>query len=874
MSVLFKTRYLKYEIFEDGLNKSFAFANSENRIIEGPAAKIIAFDKSEVYSTRASFSGGILSLGFSDGTEAEILCSEHDEYITFTLKHVSREDFLSISFVNILLEDKDSDYQAVMIGMTLSTHMKEHPGNNRNLVASAYPHIGLYSTARSPYPAKAAFFAAPNERVRDIEKLILDEIPDGEIPKSNMGGPYSDNSDKVARGDYFILMHDTATMDNVDKIIAQMKRFGLTQVNLHHYSHYYQGDFNCRKDKFPNGIEDFKAVVDVFHQHGMKVGLQTYAFFVVPDSSYVTPVPHKDLEIIREFTLADDICESDKALSVCESTEGVDSVEGFVYVNSPYLWIDDELIKFSIADNGKFTITERGAYNTVPAAHKKGSAVKHLKQYFLIPFARVGSELFYEIARKTAEFFNESGADMFYLDALDGTFVLEGEEYVWYHAMDFIREMFKYLKHDIVFNCCYSPQYTGTWFVRSRYGAVDVSLNAHRRYVDAHLNYNNKTAKRMGVTSELGWVDLFPHISANKNSWQHDPVYAEDVEYLCAKAFATESSISFLESFRDNENLPYADTHSEILRKYAAYRTENTPTQQTREYLQKVENGAELIDGSLYRSRLDTLMFEQDCGSAEVHNPFGEQTPTFRLEAFCAADVYDNPKAVELCNISETEPLKSCCIRFDKPVVANGNRGIGVWCKGDGSGALICINLRNFALNKQKSAEYYIKADFTGWKYFAFYKAQNAILPADVYPVKELEYTTYTQLQEFYGYYRINFDFEHIDGVDITVKGSDNIYMKSIRLLPHVEPVYNNPTIKFGESSIKVLGKIPADANLYFDGKSCVITDASGFVLDRPEYVGTPVLKPGRNEIGIERDSASALVCAKLTVGMLGEKLQ
>jgi hypothetical protein len=150
--------------------------------------------------------------------------------------------------------------------------------------------------------------------------------------------------------------------------------------------------------------------VDRFHENGIKVGLQTYCFFLSRSSSYVTPVPHKDLDVLRSFTLKGDISEEVTSLSVEEDTEGITAEEGFIYVNSPFLWIDDELIRFSVAENGVFTVAERGALGTRPASHKSGSAVKHLKQYFLLPLAKAGSELFYEVARKTAEFFDATGA--------------------------------------------------------------------------------------------------------------------------------------------------------------------------------------------------------------------------------------------------------------------------------------------------------------------------------------------------------------------------------------------------------------------------------------------------------------------------------
>ncbi len=873
MSILFKTAYLTYEITEDGKNKAFRTKNGEDRLIPTPAAVILSLDRKEIPSVGASLRGGILSLTFEDGTEIDLAVEEKQTYITFALHRASREDFLSVSFLNVILSDGSGVYEAVMMGMTLATHMKEHPGDNRALVASAYPHIGLLSTARSTYPAKVAFFAAPKEEVREIEREILEEIPTTELPRSKKGGPYANLAEKEARGDYFILMQDTATLENVDTIIAEMRRFGVTQITLHHYSHYLQGDFGCRKT-IPGGMEEFKKVVERFHENGILVGLQSYSFFVVPESSYVTPVPHKDLDILRTFTLAEDICASADALFVLESTEGVTAEEGFVFVNSPYLWIDDELLKFSLAENGRFTVAQRGAYGTHPAAHKKGSTVRQLKQYFLIPLARARSELFYEIARNTAKFYNESGADYFYLDALDGTFVLDGEDYVWYHAMDFVREMFAHLERDVIFDCCYNPQYTGTWYVRSRYGAIDVSLNAHRACVDAHMEYNKTTADRMGITPELGWLELFPKQENALHGWSSEDIYPEDLEYVGAKAFATGASLTYTESFREYGHLPRAEMMSRILLKYQALRASFCPSKETAEYLRIPENGAVLRDGSFYKRSHSVATFEQGDRTAEVKNPFRAQVPRLRIEALPAAGAYDHPSAVTVARFDENVPLKeSTVLRFEAPKNPELHRGLGVWCKGDGSGALIVIALRNLSLNQRRAAEHYIKADFVGWRYFAFYENQNATLPTETWPRKELGYENYNHLQEFYGYYRTRLNHQTIDGVDITVQGSDKICLRDLRLVPHINPDIVNPTLHFGAKSIKFHTKLTAGTNLYFDGKECIVEDSLGHVLERPRFEGSPWLPEGESEIVLEREEAEPKSRARLTVICEGDAL-
>lgn len=871
-NIIFKTKYLKYEISESGENVYFGYdEDNKNYIIKSPVAFITNCDREVLNCTGAKYENDTLKLVFADKTTAEIEVFQKDNYLTFKLKKVSRENFLSITFVNINVKESENNC-ACLMAMTLSTHMKEHPGENSELVASAYPHIGLFKTNKSQNPSKAAVIACPKEKLSDIQKEALSEVPAGELPFSNMGGPYAENALPDAADTYSIFF-ETVTEKNIDNVIDSLKKFSIKQIILHHYGHYTQGDFRFDKNVYPGGMADFKKIIEIFHKNDIKVGLQTYSFFVVPKSGYVTPKPHKDLDIINEFTLKEDIDEGVLSLEVLESTEGVSAEEGFIYVNSPYLWIDDELIKFSFAKNGKFELVERGALNTTISAHKKGTKVKQLKEYFLIPLAKAGSPLFYEIAKNTAEFYNESGADFFYLDALDGAFVLDGEDYVWYHAADFIREMFKYIKRDIIFDCCYNPQYTSSWFVRSRYGAVDESCIAHRRYFDAHLNYNKKTADKMGLTPELGWINLFPDYSETQDLWQCDIFAAEDLEYVCAKSYASNASIAFLESFHKLKNTERAEEYCEILKKYNDLRSEKSPGEATKEYLLQPENSATLIDGELIKTKYESGILRYKNDSLSLCNPFDDQRSEFMFQPLSAAGEYDDEDAVTLCRFNENEFLKNSEIRFEKPVDSKGNRGIGVWCYGDNSGAVLCIALRGFALSGQRNGEHYIKINFSGWKYFTFCENENESFSTDVVPRRELEYKNYYNLQKFYHHYRPNINYSAIDGVDIKIIGEAKVKLKDIRLLPHTEPLWINPEFVAGDSKLKVFTEVKRGEFLCFDGEKCIVKDKMGKTLKIPEFEGSLILPEGKSEFKILNDNSEEQIRAKLTVILKGDKL-
>ncbi|MBE6930165.1 MAG: hypothetical protein E7463_07800 [Ruminococcaceae bacterium] len=874
MSVItFQTRHLRYEIGPDGSNRAFTdLRTGRNRVLPGPCAAIVRDDHTEIPAVAAVCRDHLLIVTFADGTTADILAAEQNDYLTFTLKAVSREDFLAIAFVNITLDEQTDDFPGCLVGMTLSTRMQEHPGDNTILRAEAYPHIGLFSTRQSQNPAKAAVIGSPYQALRGIQRAVLDEVPDGELPKSRRGGPYSDLAAEDARRTY-TLFTESVTMDNVEEVIAAMHRFGVSQINLHHYGHYVQGDFRCEEKPFPGGVADFKKVVDRFHEEGMLVGLQPYTFFLSPRSTYVSPVPHPDLDTIRDFTLSESIDASQTTLTVRESTEGVSAEEGYVLVNSPYLWIDDELIRFSAAADGTFTIVQRGAYDTVPTPHAAGSRVRQLKEYFNIPLAKVNSELFYEIARNTARFYNESGADMFYLDALDGSFVLDGEDYVWYHALDFIREMFAHLDRDPIFDCCYNPQYTGSWFVRSRYGAIDTPLNAHNRCQDAHVRYNETTAVRMGITPELGWINLYPMGADPEKAWQNEPMYASDLEYLCSKAYATDACLTFLENFYGLGNLPCSETYARILQSYDRFRKNHMPNSAVKAWLSGDDNAAVLKPDGLYQARHPYGFLERPDDGFRADNPFDPQTPAVRIEALCAASDYDHPDAVTLCELAEDAPVTSQSFRFSTPVDARGNRGLGVWCKGDGSGAIVCISLRNLAANKRKAGQHFIRVDFTGWRYFAFYEPQNSSLPAADWPVTDIEYKTYQDLQIFYGHYRVNLDYSAIDGVDITVQGSGNVYLRSPRLVPHVKPAWHNPTLHIGDSAITFRTSLQANTVLHFDGKTSTVTDRNGTVLETPAFSGTLTCPAGNSRVTLTHDGDDS-PRARVTLSLTGERLQ
>lgn len=897
MDISFKTNYFRYTITPGGKNKEFTdLSTGCNVVKDGYCGKLVDLERKEYYPSAVAYRAPFLDIIYSNGTKAVLAVAEHEAYLTFQLVSVSNDQFYSISIVDI---EVDMDYglepsfAASCLSMTLATRMEEYPGQNTKLYAEAFPHIGLTGTLHSNHPAKAAVIGAPESRLRSIMKQVIRDIPDGELPKSETGGPYGSEIE-LGKCTYTIIS-SPVTMDNIDEVITAMKKFGIKQANLHQGAMYRQGDFQVNEQAYPGGKEQFKAVIRRFHEEGMIVGLHSYTFFLATAESrsiYTTPVPHQDLDTLQEFKLGADLAEDTVEITVHETLGDMDLTTGFLSQNTLILWIGDELIRFKgVTKTAPFTFTEceRGAFGTKAAAHQSGARVKHLKSYFggyLAP--KKHSELFYEIARNTAAFYNECEFDAFYLDAIDGVFILDGNEFSWYHAMAFINEMYKHLKRPTVFDCCYGPQYPSTWFTRTRFGALDSPHRAYNNFNDVHVEYNARTAERMYLVPQLGWRGLHPGGDESTIGWQDQLMTIEQLEYLCIKHLALDACQCYLGSVMNYKELPILERFSTMIRKYDKLR-ESTRLQldaQTRKQLR--ESGAEfklLSDQETDRlhrmktTRYRAESFEEGRNTFHAVNPYGEQKPFIRLEPLWTAEPYDSPEAQVLLDLDEEAPLElNRTYTFKEPLHTGGKRGIGVWICGDGRGETINIRLRSELWVGAGYADHFIKVDFTGWRYFSFYESQNGEMDPSDWPRAELEYKVYEDVKMFYASYTHAVDYSKIHYLDILTNGQGtyDLKMKPIVALPHRKQALVNPTVTLNGQSVTFRTVLKSGTYLECSAEGeCKVYDLKGHVVDTPAVDGEiPAVQPGGNELTISSDEASPYMKrAAVTLRLLGERV-
>lgn len=801
-------------------------------------------------------------------TEIKLKYKVEDEYITFEVVSANRQDFYSLTYgaadLEIDYSEKES-FGAATLSMKLNTDTRELPGKNNLMGAICYPELGIIGS-------KAAIIGSPEDEVREIMKKVLANVKKGDLPVSTVGGPFAQEYE----GNYgtYIITSELIDPNNLDSWIEMLKKFNIDQVDFHQGLIFRQGDMVFNEKMYPNGISDFKKIIDRLHQEGIKAGLHTYAYYIHPDSSYISPVPSKDLDILAQFTLSWDIDSEENIIPVDESTANISLTTGFFVKNSHYLMIDDEIIQFrNVSRTSPYGFTEviRGACGTKPAPHKKGAEVKHLTQFFFMFTPRPDSELFLEIARKTAQVYNEAGFDMIYLDALDGIgTIVKKPEFAWYYATLFVNEILKYTEKPPILE--YSTMYPNLWYARSRMGALDIPTRGYKTFVDLHCNLNDQQAHSKYLPSQLGWLSLYPPsiIPDELPNFQVRYLFSEDLDYIGTKSIAYNSGLSYVWNIDQTiiETFPILSRYSERIKQYELLRKSNYFSDEVKEKLKAKGLDYSLIKDSkgewaFIRKNYDKtkiLSMKDGRNSFITNNPFDQQKPALRIEALYSAESYESDKAIDLIVFNEEKDIKAQPMEVsfsNKPLNLKENLALGVWIYGNGSGDTINIQLSSPEYRVSGFADHFIKVDFTGWRYFTLVETDNGEYPEIKWKGKEYDESNF--FKNAYKEFREMVYYDEITSVKVMQSGdSRGIRLKTIKALPVKKLEIKDPSLVVNGKKITFKTKLQSGTYLeYYPNGECVVYDLYGNVVDKPQIEGELAELPkGESRVTFECENA------------------
>ncbi|MBX3176353.1 MAG: hypothetical protein KF886_03250 [Candidatus Hydrogenedentes bacterium] len=901
---------LRYEVTEAGRSAALIdVASGRNLLAGGGGSPVCTVQKGGATWESVSLSArdGLWRVGFGDAGVTVVLRPEaHATHVSVEVVSVAGDGVDQLNFLHLPLAARDvGDVAVTALALNLQTRVPELPGPMAAPLASCFPQFGFAG-------ARAALIAAPHAALRETLQRVIEA--EG-LPHSKAGGPWALDA-PITRGSYLIDTEGEIGEDNVEAWIALARALGMKQIDLHTGKSMRFGDLRPNPDRYPNGLDGVKAVVDKMRAAGLSAGLHTYAFYFAKDARWVTPTPDPRLAVAEAFTLDADIDAMAGTIPVAESTAGVSTVTGFQVRNSVTLRIGDELIVFSganVAAPFGFTQCERGALGTTATAHARGARVERLKECFGL-FAPDGdSTLLAEVAARTAEVYNYCGFEMIYLDALDGADLLAGGLNAWHYAGKFVEELNARLDRPALFEMSMMDHHQ--WRFRSRMGAWDVPARGMRRLADIHARANEEAA-RVFMPSNLGWSGVF--------TWhpvQPERTFPEDIEHLLARALAADSSLSLLVGFTPESWETSANIRrmGGIIRRYEDLRLSNAIPAAIRAQLR--ESGAPFViepDSTVARPRhtMAHTAWSPDSSTWTVVNPYAAQAPRVRVEMLAGLaprddaraqvlasgamlDQFGAPRAAEgvtvtveagepapgetapgiaLAARNETAPRAASWggvgMRFDPPRNLH-NHGFGLWVRGDGSGAVLCLQLQASEAAANGRAQYYVDLDFTGWRYVELVEPESARLGDFGWPfsARHADWTDGVPFMDVLLDYIVWMNYGQTAQLNLWLNNvapgaSARCEIGSIAALPVRELTADDLALERNGARIVIPGALRSgDYVELAPGGEAAIYDVQGELRARHPLDATPVLVPGENTIRLESHTPLRVRVTHSTLG-------
>ncbi len=748
---------------------------------------------------------------------------------------------------------------AVNVAMTIGSIPKYYP--------DAKSCETLFHTTRrlSDEGAKCALLIAPPELHRDMLKDICLQIDKAKGIFNPLGGVFAQDN-KINYSNYMISTN--IRREAMDANIEKYAVIGIDHLDIHQgYNTFRQGDMKYMS--YNDDAEFRKYVGEPLAEKGIGVSLHTYSFYVDYNCEPILSKPEyqKDLRVLNYLTLSEDIDAETSLINTAEPSNVVTVGYTFFSKSSPFILIDEELIQFNNTDNG-FRVVRRGAAGTKAVPHKKGAVVKHIEGYYSGLCPQLGSNLFFRIARNTAERYNKGGFEMIYLDALDGVWknIDDREEYVYYGAA-FIKEVLQYCERPPIIE--FSFMEPAFWAGRGRLGAWDSCNVGYKQFNKAHEKSNRQFLDRY-ATCTLGWYNYYSDAGNNTvTRYQHRDV----MDHMGTIALVNNFSTAF--QSRTTTDLGRVAGMRRNLAIYKKYDDLRKSDYFSPEYLAKIdtdnceyalteEKGRYYLQERNYCFRRIRNMADSNMNNAVFTNPFSKQKPFIRIEMAMGADK-NMPFFLLAGNEKTGKELVEFETKYEKPLDLSEYPGRYVRVKGNGKKGVIIIRMWGRASGEGGVAKYIIDTDFEGWREFVMVE-DNSIERDDL----QANGNDHWRL-----IYANGFVAKETHTVGIQLSGdTEGVVISDVYAVPEVYDVIKNPTVEVNGQSIMFECEVPSAEFIEFDGERAVVIDRHGN--EKPVWFSGELTVPkGNFKAKLTGRSLNRLIPgAMLTFGFKGKTIK
>jgi len=865
----------------------------------------------EFPATVAGLSRGRLTLRFGNsGITAKLKVEKKPTCVILTVESVSGGEVDSLTFLNVLLTLKGApgeSFGACALSLNLITRVDALPALQTELRASCEKKFGIVG-------AKVAIVGAPMARMLSALQQTLASA--SELPVCKVAGPWALEI-PFNHGSY-LFNFGSLTEINMDEWIEMVRSLGFTQIDNHGggAGFFRFGDMELNRQKWPEGWESWQRIVARLHAAGIGSIFHTYAFFIDKQSKYVTPVPDPRLDAFRTFTLAEPLSAEATEIAVNESTAEMKTITGFFEQNSVVLHIGDELVTFGGASKEvpwKFTGVKRGALGTKAAAHERGAKARHLKEMFGLFVPNVETTLFEEIAANHAAVVNHCGFDGIYLDAIDGSSILRGNDECWYWGDKFVVEIQKRLKKPVGMEM--SSMWHHFWQYRTRWQAWDYPQRGHKRFIDQHAAEVNGG---LMLPLHLGWWGF-----QSFNPPQIEPSYPDVIEHLGARLIGWDAGISLTAGVNRDalRKTPLFQRAVDTLRTCEELRHANVFDETAKAKLRDPGSEFALFKNAAGKTRFRRIQLQpQTVALAEpwsltwrITNSFPAQPAKFRIEALMSSAPFVDTNATLVADLSKeaaetwkrsnaegvsfdlkraTDGSDSPCTltatnagkvarnaawarlekRFEPLLNIKERQALAVEIEGDGSGAVLAFRFECPShIAYGAVADRYVTLDFTGRRLFTLVETEST---------RWSDYV-WNDHKHLYHTYRETVNFGSIDSFSVWLQNlapgrETKVSLGPIRALPMRAATVTNPKITVEGKTIEFPVELAPGSWIEANGPDdCAVYGAKGEPLGKVTPRGSwPLLPAGVTPLQFSCEPGNGPAPrARVTVFSHGEEL-
>ena len=738
---------------------------------------------------------------------------------------------------------------------------------------------------------------------RDMPLMLRAMAEHSGVPYSKLGGPWALGAE-ANRGSY--LFADLAHA-STDDWIEIARRGGFSTVHLHGWWRTL-GHYDVNTNYYPRGLADMKDTVERIHAAGLRAGIHTLTACIEPRDAWVTPAANPHFIPFDSYTLARALSPSDTVLYVNEPPAAHHDVVFTYMSNGNAIRIGSEIVQYSEASREApyaFRNCVRGAFKTRAAAHPAGDRADYLQQRYIAFYPQPDSPLADDLAGCIAHVFNTCKLDQLYFDGSEGMMSRYG--------IDAMRhKIFKRLNGDpLIEASCHGEH---NWWFHSRLGAWDHPVWAAKRFQDKHIALSAQYRDSDLLEPQMGWwAPRLPTPQARGH-------FLDEMEYFACKNRGLDAAMSIQGVNVSYKPLPFhIEKQFTLLGWYEHLRLARYFDTQTlsrvavpgKEFrLRQNREGAWLFTPvSLQGHRISALGNGSE--NWKVLNPYAEQPVSVRIEALYAVAPYDNAQRKALVapedfvafrtssaassvalsvaeetldvrgggrnlrlkaenkGISSTGAWARAELTFAAPYRNLGGAGaFGVWVKGDGSGALLNLQVGTPREFMHALSDHYVTLDFTGWRY-----VELLVRERDVERMADYVWPYGGSYEMF----RNPLDMAHISQVAfylnaIPAGGIADVTVSPVMALPTRPAVLKHPTLTVNGKTLSLPFALASGDFLELEPDGlCTLHNDQGVPLARARPEALPFLRAGENAIRFDCERPPQVSArAEVTVNSLG----